>query len=113
MLKAVLGYITTVMAVMLDAALGVVGRPRRLAWVEVALFFVGRREPVLGALSEAEGQSAVARGISRPWGLWARLGRLRRRSRAFATVGAVHLTSSGQTRVPGRGSDGRLVRESW
>ena len=53
MLNAVLGYTTTVMAVKLYAALGVVWRPRRLAWVEVALFFVGRPEPVLGALGEA------------------------------------------------------------
>ena len=45
-----------VMAVMLYAVLGVVWRPRRLARVEVALFFVGRPEPVLEALSEAEGR---------------------------------------------------------
>jgi len=82
MLKAVLGYITTVMAVMLDAALGVVGRPRRLAWVEVALFFVGRREPVLGALSEAEGQ-------------------LRRRPWDLATLGALGETGSAPPSVAG------------
>ena len=49
------GYTTEVMAVMLYAVLGVVWRPRRPAWVEVALFFVGRPEPVLGAPGEAEG----------------------------------------------------------
>ena len=59
---------TEVLAVMLNAVLGVVWRPRKLAWVEVAPFFVGLPEPVLGALGEAEGQ-------------------LRRRSRELATVG--------------------------
>ena len=53
MLDAALGHTTGVMAVMLNAILGVVGRPRRLARVEVASYPVGRPEPVLGALSEA------------------------------------------------------------
>jgi len=45
---------TEVLAVMLNAVLGVGWRPRRLAWVEVALF------------------SSLA-GLSPSWGLWARL----------------------------------------
>jgi len=53
MLNAVLGYTTVVIGVMLYAVLGFVWRPRRLAWVEVALFFVDRPEPVLEALGEA------------------------------------------------------------
>jgi len=56
------------MAVILNAAQGFLWRPRRLVRVEVASYPVGRPEPVLRALSEAEG-------------------RLRRRSRDFGTVG--------------------------
>jgi len=54
------------MAVMLDAVLGVVWRPRRLARVKVALFYVGRPEPVLRALGEARPTpSSVARSRDR------------------------------------------------
>jgi len=53
MLYAALGHTTGVMAAMVNAALGVVWPPRRLAWVEVALFFVGLPEPILEALGEA------------------------------------------------------------
>jgi len=56
MVYAALGYTAMVMAVMLNAAQSFLWRPRRLAWVEVALFFVGRPEPVLGVLSEAQGR---------------------------------------------------------
>ena len=66
MLYAALGYTAKVMVVMLDAVLGVVWRPRRLARVKVALFYVGRPEPVLRALGEARPTpSSVARSRDR------------------------------------------------
>jgi hypothetical protein len=52
MLNAALGYTTEVMAVMLDAALGLLSRRRRLAWVKWPPHAAGLPGPVLGALGE-------------------------------------------------------------
>jgi len=72
---------TEVLAVMLNAVLGVGWRPRRLAWVEVALFFAGRPEPVLGALGEAQGRLRRRRESSSAPSMNAARRRLFRRSR--------------------------------
>jgi hypothetical protein len=68
MLNAALGYTTEVMAVMLDAALGLLSRRRRLAWVQVApaCRWPARARP--GGSGRDWVGSAVGRGLSRPWG---------------------------------------------
>ena len=68
MLDAALGYTSVVMAVMVNAALGVVWPPRRLAWVEVALLLRWPACARPGGSERGWANSAVGRGISRPWG---------------------------------------------